>query len=350
MNKAVRLISKFKSALDQSWLLSFISSLLLMVVMGVHIVLFEFSLSFSNSIVLVSSLGLTSFFLVRWLVDQFLYNKIKLIYKNIHDFKSRPGDLKNINLRKVNNDVNSWNVKREQEIQKLMIRESYRRQFVGNVSHELKTPIFNIQGYIDTLLDGAIDDEEINRKFLERANKSVRRMIHIIEDLDQITKLEAGTIEIDEEPVDMVELIQDVVDQLELKAKKRNVNLVVKNQQKGRFMVHVDVEKIKQVLINLIVNAIKYGREGGQVICRTYSMGEQVLVEVADDGNGIPSKHLNKIFERFYRIDKSRDREQGGSGLGLSIVKHIIEAHNQTINIRSTEGQGCTFSFTLKKA
>ena len=350
MNKAVRLISKFKSALDQSWLLSFISSLLLMVVMGVHIVLFEFSLSFSNSIVLVSSLGLTSFFLVRWLVDQFLYNKIKLIYKNIHDFKSRPGDLKNINLRKVNNDVSSWNVKREQEIQKLMIRESYRRQFVGNVSHELKTPIFNIQGYIDTLLDGAIDDEEINRKFLERANKSVRRMIHIIEDLDQITKLEAGTIEIDEEPVDMVELIQDVVDQLELKAKKRNVNLVVKNQQKGRFMVHVDVEKIKQVLINLIVNAIKYGREGGQVICRTYSMGEQVLVEVADDGNGIPSKHLNKIFERFYRVDKSRDREQGGSGLGLSIVKHIIEAHNQTINIRSTEGQGCTFSFTLKKA
>lgn len=350
MNKAVRLISKFKSALDQSWLLSFISSLLLMVVMGVHIVLFEFSLSFSNSIVLVSSVGLTSFFLVRWLVDQFLYNKIKLIYKNIHDFKSRPGDLKNINLRKVNNDVNSWNVKREQEIQKLMIRESYRRQFVGNVSHELKTPIFNIQGYIDTLLDGAIDDEEINRKFLERANKSVRRMIHIIEDLDQITKLEAGTIEIDEEPVDMVELIQDVVDQLELKAKKRNVNLVVKNQQKGRFMVHVDVEKIKQVLINLIVNAIKYGREGGQVICRTYSMGEQVLVEVADDGNGIPSKHLNKIFERFYRVDKSRDREQGGSGLGLSIVKHIIEAHNQTINIRSTEGQGCTFSFTLKKA
>lgn len=350
MNKAVRLISKFKSALDQSWLLSFVSSLMLMVVMAVHIVLFEFSLSFSNSIVLVSSVGLTSFFLVRWLVDQFLYNKIKLIYKNIHDFKSRPGDLKNINLRKVNNDVNSWNVKREQEIQKLMIRESYRRQFVGNVSHELKTPIFNIQGYIDTLLDGAIDDEEINRKFLERANKSVRRMIHIIEDLDQITKLEAGTIEINEEPVDMVELIQDVVDQLELKAKKRNVKLIVKHQQKGRFMVQVDVEKIKQVLINLIVNAIKYGREGGQVICRTYSMGEQVLVEVADDGNGIPSKHLNKIFERFYRVDKSRDREQGGSGLGLSIVKHIIEAHNQTINIRSTEGQGCTFSFTLKKA
>jgi len=350
MNKTTRLLSKLKSAMDQSWLVSFVSSLLLMVVMTVHIALFEFSLSFSNSVVLVSSVGLTSYFLVRWLVDQFIYNKIKLIYKNINDLKSKEGDLKNVNLRRVHKDVNAWNVKREQEIQKLMIRESYRRQFVGNVAHELKTPIFNIQGYIDTLLDGAIDDEEINRKFLERANKSVGRMIHIIEDLDQITKLEAGTIEIEEEPVDMVEVIQDVVDQLELKAKKRNVNLVVKHQQKGRFMVHVDVEKIKQVLINLIVNAIKYGKEGGEVICRTYSMGEQVLVEVADDGNGIPAEHLNKIFERFYRVDKSRDRDQGGSGLGLSIVKHIIEAHNQTINIRSTEGEGCTFSFTLKKA
>jgi len=350
MNKSTRLLSKLKSAMDQSWLVSLVTSMLLMMVMTVHIVLFEFSLSFSNSVILVSSVGLTSFFLVRWLVDQFIYNKIKLIYKNINDLKSKEGDLKNANLRRVHKDVNSWNVKREQEIQKLMVRESYRRQFVGNVAHELKTPIFNIQGYIDTLLDGAIDDKEINRKFLERANKSVGRMIHIVEDLDQITKLEAGTIDIEEEPVDIIEVIQDVVDQLELKAKKRNVNLVVKHQQMGRFLVQVDVEKIKQVLINLIVNAIKYGKEGGEVICRTYSMGEQVLVEVADDGNGIPREHINKIFERFYRVDKSRDRDQGGSGLGLAIVKHIVEAHNQTINIRSTEGEGCTFSFTLKKA
>ena len=350
MNKSTRLLSKLKSAMDQSWLVSLVTSMLLMMVMTVHIVLFEFSLSFSNSVILVSSVGLTSFFLVRWLVDQFIYNKIKLIYKNINDLKSKEGDLKNVNLRRVHKDVNSWNVKREQEIQKLMVRESYRRQFVGNVAHELKTPIFNIQGYIDTLLDGAIDDKEINRKFLERANKSVGRMIHIVEDLDQITKLEAGTIDIEEEPVDIIEVIQDVVDQLELKAKKRNVNLVVKHQQMGRFLVQVDVEKIKQVLINLIVNAIKYGKEGGEVICRTYSMGEQVLVEVADDGNGIPPEHINKIFERFYRVDKSRDRDQGGSGLGLAIVKHIVEAHNQTINIRSTEGEGCTFSFTLKKA
>ena len=176
-------------------------------------------------------------------------------------------------------------------------------------------------------------------------------MIHITEDLDEITKLEAGTLEIEETPVDIIEVISEVVEQLEMKAKKRNVTLEVKHQQQlGRFLVQVDIEKIKQVLINLIVNAIKYGRESGKVLVRTYEMGEQVLVEVADDGNGISSQHLNKIFERFYRVDKSRDRDKGGSGLGLSIVKHIIEAHNQTINIRSTEGEGCTFSFTLKKA
>lgn len=351
MNKGTKLYHKLKKQMDQSWLVSLASSLMLMIVMIVHIILFEFSLSFSNSVILVTSVGLSSFILVRWLVDQFIYNKIKLIYKNIQDVKSRPGDYKDIDLRKATKDVNKWNLKREKEIQKLMIRESYRRQFVGNVAHELKTPIFNIQGYIDTLLDGAIDDDEINRKFLERANKSVGRMIHIIEDLDQITQLEAGTLEIEEEPVDIIDVISDVVDQLEMKAKKRNVNVVIKQQQqKGRFLVRVDVEKIKQVLVNLIVNAIKYGREGGEVLVRTYEMGEQVLVEVADDGYGIPSEHLNKIFERFYRVDKSRDRDQGGSGLGLSIVKHIIEAHNQTINIRSTEGKGCTFSFTLKKA
>ena len=350
MNKRTWLFYRLKSKMDQSWLVSLVSSLLLMLILAIHLLIFDFSLNFSESTLLVSSVGLSSFILVRWLVDKFIYNRIKLIYKNIHDFKSKPGDLKDVDLRQVNKDVNTWNINREKEIEKLMIRESYRRQFVGNVAHELKTPIFNIQGYIDTLLDGAIDDAQINKKFLQRANKSVNRMIHIVEDLDEITKLEGGKIEIEEEPVDITEVILDVVDQLEMKAKKRNVNVLVMQTQKGRFMVQVDVEKIKQVLVNLIVNAVKYGREGGEVLVRTYDMDRNVLVEVADNGNGIPQKHLNKIFERFYRVDKSRDREKGGSGLGLSIVKHIIEAHNQVINVRSTEGEGCTFSFTLKKA
>lgn len=336
--------------IDRSWVVAIFISSLLMIVISAHLILFNISMEWVELIVIVSSTGLFSYFLVRWFIDVFLYNKIKLIYKNINDFKSKPGDLKDVDIRQVDKDVTTWNTQRESEIEKLMIRESYRRQFVGNVAHELKTPIFNIQGYIDTLLDGAIDDEHINKKFLQRANKSVSRMIHIVEDLDQITKLEGGKIELHEEPVDIIEIISDLIEQLELKAKKRGVKLTMSQTQKGRYMVEADVEKIQQVLVNLIVNAIKYGKEGGEVLLRTYDMDQNILIEVADNGNGIAQKHLNKIFDRFYRVDTSRDREQGGSGLGLSIVKHIIEAHNQVINVRSTEGQGCTFSFTLKKA
>ena len=337
--------------IHKSSVVSLLSSVFIVCVILLNTLFFDYySISVYGLVVLFLSVSLSTFIFVRWLVDKFIYNKIKLIYKNISDNKARPGYLEGVDLNQVNEDVSEWNENRENEIEKLEIRESYRRQFVGNVAHELKTPIFNIQGYIDTLLDGAIEDSNINRKFLERANKSVSRMIYIVEDLDAITKLEGGKIEIEEEPVDVIELILDVVDQLEMKAKKRNVNIVVEDPRLERYMVEADIEKIKQVLINLMVNAIKYGKEGGEVLVRTFDMDENVLVEVADNGNGIPQKHLSKIFERFYRVDKSRDREQGGSGLGLSIVKHIIEAHNQSINVRSTIGTGTTFSFTLRKA
>ena len=331
--------------------LAILTSVFLIFVILINAFFFDFfSTHVYGIIVLLLSVTLCSYIFVRWIVDKFIHNKIKLIYKNISDNKATPGYLEDVDLDKVDRDVAEWSENRENEIEKLEIRESYRRQFVGNVAHELKTPIFNIQGYIDTLLDGAIEDPNINRKFLERANKSVSRMIYIVEDLDAITKLEGGKIDIEEEPVDIIELILDVVDQLEMKAKKRNVSLVVEDSRLSRYMVEADVEKIKQVLINLIVNAIKYGNEDGEVLVRTFDMDENILIEVADNGNGIPQKHLTKIFERFYRVDKSRDREQGGSGLGLSIVKHIIEAHNQSINVRSTIGTGTTFSFTLKKA
>ena len=337
--------------INNSSSLAILTSVFIIFVVLINAFFFDFfSISVYGLVVLILSVSLSTFIFVRWLVDKFIYNKIKLIYKNISDNKAKPGYLEGVDLNQVDEDVSEWNKNRENEIEKLEIRESYRRQFVGNVAHELKTPIFNIQGYIDTLLDGAIEDANINRKFLERANKSVSRMIYIVEDLDAITKLEGGKIEIEEEPVDVIELILDVVDQLEMKAKKRNVNIVVEDPRLERYMVEADIEKIKQVLINLMVNAIKYGKEGGEVLVRTFDMDENVLVEVADNGNGIPQKHLSKIFERFYRVDKSRDREQGGSGLGLSIVKHIIEAHNQSINVRSTLGTGTTFSFTLRKA
>ena len=337
--------------INNSSSLAILTSVFIIFVVLINAFFFDFfSISVYGLVVLILSVSLSTFIFVRWLVDKFIYNKIKLIYKNISDNKAKPGYLEGVDLNQVDEDVSEWNENRENEIEKLEIRESYRRQFVGNVAHELKTPIFNIQGYIDTLLDGAIEDANINRKFLERANKSVSRMIYIVEDLDAITKLEGGKIEIEEEPVDVIELILDVVDQLEMKAKKRNVNVVVEDPRLERYMVEADIEKIKQVLINLMVNAIKYGKEGGEVLVRTFDMDENVLVEIADNGNGIPQKHLSKIFERFYRVDKSRDREQGGSGLGLSIVKHIIEAHNQSINVRSTIGTGSTFSFTLKKS
>ena len=337
--------------INNSSSLAILTSVFIIFVVLINAFFFDFfSIRVYGLVVLILSVSLSTFIFVRWLVDKFIYNKIKLIYKNISDNKAKPGYLEGVDLNQVDEDVSEWNKNRENEIEKLEIRESYRRQFVGNVAHELKTPIFNIQGYIDTLLDGALEDSNINRKFLERANKSVSRMIYIVEDLDAITKLEGGKIEIEEEPVDVIELILDVVDQLEMKAKKRNVNIVVEDPRLERYMVEADIEKIKQVLINLMVNAIKYGKEGGEVLVRTFDMDENVLVEIADNGNGIPQKHLSKIFERFYRVDKSRDREQGGSGLGLSIVKHIIEAHNQSINVRSTLGTGTTFSFTLRKA
>lgn len=345
------MLSKWlKIKIDRSWVVAVLISSLLMLVISLYIVIFSIPIEFYEALIIVCSIGLFSYLLVLWFVDVFLYNKIKLIYKNINDFKSKPGDLKDVGLKQANKDVSKWNDNKESEIQKLMIRESYRRQFVGNVAHELKTPIFNIQGYIDTLLDGAIEDTTINKKFLERANKSVNRMIHIVEDLDQITKLEGGKIELNEAPVDLVLIISELLDQMELKAKKRDVKLSMSQTQKGRFMVQADIEKIQRVFVNLIDNAIKYGKEGGEVVVRTYDMDQKVLVEVADNGNGIPQNHLNKIFDRFYRVDKSRDRDKGGSGLGLSIVKHIIEAHDQVINVRSTLGEGTTFSFTLDKA
>jgi len=345
------MLSKWlKIKIDRSWVVAFLISSLLMLLISLYIVIFSIPIEFYEALIIVCSIGLFSYLLVLWFVDVFLYNKIKLIYKNINDFKSKPGDLKDVGLKQANKDVSAWNDNKESEIQKLMIRESYRRQFVGNVAHELKTPIFNIQGYIDTLLDGAIEDTTINKKFLERANKSVNRMIHIVEDLDQITKLEDGKIELNEAPVDLVLIISELLDQMELKAKKRDVKLSMSQTQKGRFMVQADIEKIQRVFVNLIDNAIKYGKEGGEVVVRTYDMDQKVLVEVADNGNGIPQNHLNKIFDRFYRVDKSRDRDKGGSGLGLSIVKHIIEAHDQVINVRSTLGEGTTFSFTLDKA
>ncbi len=294
---------------------------------------------------------LASYIGFRIAVEKFIYKKIKVIYRTIHNLKLKKGEEeKEFSLTQIQTEVEDWDKLNKEEIERLKGLENYRREFVGNVSHELKTPIFNIQGYLLTLLEGALEDPNINRKYLERANKGVDRMISLIENLDEISKLESGTIEMDIQKVDLRELINEVIALLEMNAKTNNISLIFVDEPTKPVWVMADAQGITQVLVNLIVNSIRYGKEGGETLIRLHNMHDNILVEVADNGQGVAKEHLPRLFERFYRTDKGRARETGGTGLGLSIVKHIIEGHNQTINVRSTEGVGSTFSFTLKKA
>tara|TARA_B100000809_G_C15139130_1_gene532121 strand:- start:4969 stop:5994 length:1026 start_codon:yes stop_codon:yes gene_type:complete len=284
-------------------------------------------------------------------VERFIYKKIKVIYRTIHDLKlKKVDDSKEFSLTQIQTEVEDWDKLNKEEIDRLKGLENYRREFVGNLSHELKTPIFNIQGYLLTLLEGGLHDPKINVNYLERASKSVDRMISLIEDLDDISKLESGMIELDVEKTDLVKLIKEVISSLEVKAQNCNVKLTFVDVPTKSIWVNIDKDGINQVLVNLIVNSIKYGKENGETLIKLFDMDENMLIEVADNGQGIEKQHLSRLFERFYRVDKSRARLSGGTGLGLSIVKHIIEAHNQTINVRSTPEVGSTFSFTLKKA
>ncbi|MGB0881417.1 MAG: sensor histidine kinase [Vicingaceae bacterium] len=287
----------------------------------------------------------------RIAVERFIYKKIKVIYRTIHDLKlKKVDDSKDFTLAQIQTEVEDWDKKNKEEIDRLKGLESYRREYVGNLSHELKTPIFNIQGYLLTLLEGGLHDPNINVNYLEKASKSVDRMISLIENLDDISKLESGVIEMDLTKVDLVKLIKEVISLLEDQAQSNNVKLTFVDEPIKPIWVEIDANGINQVLVNLIVNSIKYGKDNGETLIKLFDMDQNVLVEVADNGTGISKEHLPRLFERFYRIDKSRARTSGGTGLGLSIVKHIIEAHNQTINVRSTPEVGSTFSFTLKKA
>lgn len=299
-------------------------------------------------------IGIASFFIFRFTISKFVYQKIKVLFKTIHELKlgnevDEENLAKSTDLTEVEKEVKEWAQERDSEIEQLKERENYRREFIGNVSHELKTPIFNIQGYLLTLLDGGIDDPEINVKYLTRANKSVERMINLIQDMDTINMLEQGKMDIKWSNFDIVALVKDVFEILDHKAKPKHTKLHLPPPPSKNIWVQGDRNKIEQVLINLVANAIKYGREKGTVEVRFFDAENNLLIEVTDDGWGIPEKDISRIFERFYRVDKSRTRDAGGSGLGLSIVKHIIENHNQTIHVRSKEGMGSTFSFTVKK-
>lgn len=288
----------------------------------------------------------------------FIYRKIKLIYKIIYQTKATKREtffyqkvLPQKSIEEVNRDVERWASERRGEIELLQKNEQFRKEFLQNLSHELRTPIFTIQGYIHSILEDESDNPELRIKFLQNADRGVQRLVNLVDDLDQITKLELGQEALHEEHFIIQNVVREVFEELMLKAEKNKIGLQVKKGTEAALKVSADKGKIKRVLINLVDNAIKYGKPGGHIIIGCYQMDEQhVYIEVSDDGIGISEQHLSRIFERFYRVDKSRNRQVGGTGLGLAIVKHIIEAHGQTINVRSHPEVGTSFGFTLTKA
>jgi two-component system phosphate regulon sensor histidine kinase PhoR len=289
------------------------------------------------------------------LINYFVAKKINPLYKTLYQVDTSDSQLSSSIdegklMGKIKTDITAWANNKAQEIDRLKEMERYRKEFLGNVSHELKTPIFNIQGYVLTLLDGGLEDETINRKYLERTEKSINRLIGIVEDLETISKLEAGELKLHFEKFSIVGLVEDVYEALDIRAKKKSITLDLNKIYDKPIWVNADKKKIYQVIYNLVLNSINYGNNGGKTTVSFSDLDDRVIVEVNDNGIGIDQKDIPRIFERFYRVDKSRSREQGGTGLGLAIVKHIIEGHKQSISVRSNLNQGTSFIFTLSKA
>jgi two-component system phosphate regulon sensor histidine kinase PhoR len=299
----------------------------------------------------------TSFLVFYYLFEKYIYTKIKLIYKLIHnlklgkDLKEALGEYVSSDpINDVEQEVKEWAGAKKKEIDLLKKQEQFRREFLSNVSHEFKTPLFAIQGYIETLQDCIVDDPDMAINFLKKAEKNIERLSFLINDLDSISKLETGEIPINFVKFDFVILAKEVMDSLEDSAAIHQIKLSFKDKYTAPTMVYADREKIRQIMINLIQNSIKYGNENGSTAIKIFELHDQFLIEVTDNGIGIEEKHLPRLFERFYRIDSHRSRTEGGTGLGLAIVKHILEAHQQTISARSTPNIGTTFAFTLQKS
>ena len=292
-----------------------------------------------------------SYFVVTFLIEKFIYRRIKIIYKRITEAKKTDTNDRDLeNLEQVEAEVENWAADKNQEIATLHELAEYRRNYIGNVSHELKTPIFNIQGFLHTLIDGGVNDPQIALPYLQKAARNVERLQTIVDDLETISKLESGKMILDLQVFDIQTLANEIVEDLDLKAKDKGIKISFKEGASRGYRVRADKDAIRQVLTNLLVNSIKYGKQNGSTKISFYDMDKIVLVEVSDNGIGIAQHHIKHVFDRFYRVDKGRSRDAGGTGLGLSIVKHIIEAHTQTVHIRSTEGVGSTFGFTLDKA
>ena len=298
---------------------------------------------------------LGSFGLILYTLQTFIYRKIKLIYKLIYQTKATKREefyynniLPQKNIDEVREDVETWAMQRKAEIEILKNNEAFRKEFLQNMSHELKTPIFAIQGYVDTLIGGALHNETVNMKFLQSTSRNIDRLVNLLDDLDEITKLESGQQQLHPANFIIQDLYREVADSLFIKAKEKNIKCVIKKGCEIPLTVFADKEKIRQVFINLVDNSIKYGSDNGTVEASFYNVdGKNVLIEISDDGYGITEEHLPRIFERFYRTDLARSRKEGGSGLGLAICKHIIEAHDQTMHVRSKVDVGTTIGFSL---
>ncbi len=297
-----------------------------------------------------------SFGLISYTLQTFIYRKIKLIYKLIYQTKASKREefyYKNIlpqkGIDEVREDVEAWAEQRKAEIELLQQNESYRKEFLQNLSHELKTPIFAIQGYVDTLIDGALENPEVNKKFLASTSRNIDRLVNLVDDLDEISRLESGEQLLYQENFVVQDILKEVYESLAIKADEKQIKYFIKKGCEFPLVVFADKEKIRQVFINLVDNAIKYGKQNGIIESSFYRLdGQTILVEISDDGSGIAEEHLHRIFERFYRTDLARSRKVGGSGLGLAICKHIIEAHGQPIHVRSKIDVGTTFGFTLQ--
>ena len=298
--------------------------------------------------------GLISFGVFYFFITYFINDRLKLLYRSIRKGKITA---ENNPRFRISDDVfadaemetNRWTEERNVEISRLKEQEEFRREFLGNLAHELKTPVFSIQGYVLTLLEGGLEDESVNRMFLERASKATDRMAHILEDLDQITRLEAESLRLEIRSFDIVELAKEIIESLDMRSKEKEISVVFLKDYNSIY-VDADRSKIAQVFTNLLVNSIFYGNQKGETIIRFHQMDEILTIEISDNGLGIDESHLPRLFERFYRVEKSRNRNEGGSGLGLAIVRHIVESHGQSISVRSTVGIGSTFSFTLDRS
>tara|TARA_R110000850_G_scaffold254614_1_gene380228 strand:+ start:117787 stop:118833 length:1047 start_codon:yes stop_codon:yes gene_type:complete len=309
---------------------------------------------FDYFFIIISSVTLyiLCFIIIQYRVEQFIYKQVKKIYKDVSLLDAstlHPGQI-TTDMESLTREVEKFAENKKLEIETLKVREAYRKEFMGNVAHELKTPLFTVQGYVLTLLDGAMKDKSVRKKYLQRASKGVDRLIYIVKDLDMITKLEMGDLVLNIEDFNIIELVQNVFDLLEMKAAKKNITLTFDRPYTNSIFVKADKERIQQVLTNLIVNSIKYGKESGTTEVSIEDLiKNKVIIRITDNGEGIIKENIKRIFERFFRVDKSGSRKEGGSGLGLSIVKHIIEAHKEKIYVESEIGVGSEFSFTLEK-